>query len=256
MFSQSLFQEHLLTSDVGRVLVHQKVVTSTMDVAREMAAAGAGHGTLVLADEQTHGRGRRGRSFFSPPGNNLYFTMILRLPLATHRRLPLAVPLATCLACVAEGANARIKWPNDIWIGDLKVSGMLIDSEITGTEATAFPGIGVNVNGNPATNPELASVATSLGKELGREVAREPLLARICNGIEETLRLGEADLAAAYASYSMILGREVMVTPAGAEPYMALAREIAHDGTLVVECVGGEQRRLQAADVSVRRLGA
>jgi BirA family biotin operon repressor/biotin-[acetyl-CoA-carboxylase] ligase len=253
MFSESLYRQYLRTHRLGLAFVHRDVVTSTMDLARDLAEGGAAHGTLILADEQTLGRGRRGRSFYSPPGNNLYFTLILRVPVELLRRLPLAVPLAVCSACAAEGAEALIKWPNDIWIGDRKISGMLIDTQISDDEAVVFPGIGVNVNADPGLNPELAGIASSLGLELGREVAREPLLARICNGIEEALAMDDATLFATYAAHSMILGRRVTVSPATGDAYEALAQEIAPGGGLIVELAGGERRELQAADVSVRR---
>ncbi|MGH2608361.1 MAG: biotin--[acetyl-CoA-carboxylase] ligase, partial [Tepidiformaceae bacterium] len=173
MFDARRFQEGLRTGAIGRFLVYRAATETTMVLARGLAEGGTPHGTLALAEEQRAGRGRRGRTFFSPPGENLYFTLVLRLPMEAHRRLPVAVPVAVCRAVRAEGAEARIKWPNDIWIGGRKVCGILIDAETGPDGSIAFPGIGINVNGDPTLNPELADTATSIRRELGRRVERE-----------------------------------------------------------------------------------
>jgi BirA family biotin operon repressor/biotin-[acetyl-CoA-carboxylase] ligase len=166
-----------------------------------------------------------------------------------------AVPLAVCRAITAEGVGARIKWPNDIWVGDRTLCGMLIDAE-TGLDGfIAYPGIGINVNGDPTVVPELRETATSLRRELGRAVCREALLARICNELEAAIAMPWEALVEAYREASMILGRAVMVSPARGEPYAATAKEIAEDGSLVVEREGGGRETVNAADVSVRPAG-
>ena len=187
-FNPATFQNALVTASIGRFLLYRQVLDSTMVLAAREAREGAPHGTIVFAEEQTAGRGRRGRSFYSPAGQNLYFTLVLRCPVEVHRRLPLIVPLAVCTAVQAEAPAARIKWPNDIWIGDRKVAGMLIDAELSATGAVALPGIGINVNADPTVVPELRDIATCLARELGRPVQREALLARICNELERRPR--------------------------------------------------------------------
>ncbi len=252
-FAIRRFQEALTTESVGRFFVYRQVVDTTMVIARREADDGAPHGTLVLAEEQTAGRGRRGRTFVSPPGENLYFTMVLKLPMEQHRRLPVILPLAVATACQESGLEmARIKWPNDVWVGERKLSGMLIDAEVGSGTPIAFPGIGVNVNGDPTLNPELRDIATSFRRELGRAVERETLLARICNGIEENLAMPMGELLDRYRVHSMILGREILVTPPGGQPYEAKAEEIMQDGVLRVTIAGGVSRLLSAEDVSIR----
>jgi len=246
------FRGALRTREIGRKFVYHESIPSTMDAAREEAAAGAPHGTLVLAEEQTAGRGRRGRSFYSPARDNLYFTLVLRLPLASHRRLPVILPLAVARALRAEGADARIKWPNDIWINERKVCGMLIDGELAYNGGLGFPGIGVNVNGDPTENPELTEIATSLAKELGRPVSRERVLAAICNELEQLLDCPMTGLIEEYRKLSSILGREVMVHPAGSDPFEATALSISDDGELMVRQRNGLVTAINAADVSVR----
>jgi BirA family biotin operon repressor/biotin-[acetyl-CoA-carboxylase] ligase len=227
-----------------------------MLLARREADEGAPHGTLVLAEEQTAGRGRRGRSFHSPAGQNLYFTAILRPAPASAQLLTLAVPVAVAEACREQtGLDARIKWPNDIWVGDLKVCGMLIDAA-TGDDGqiVAMPGIGINVNGDPSRNPELAAIATSLARELGRPVDREALLARICNSLEQAIDAAGAEpghLIERYRALSLILGRQVTIqAPDG--PVQGIATAIGLDGSLTLLLDSGEARSFSAGDVSLR----
>ena len=246
------FRAALRTQEIGRKFVHHESIPSTMDAAREEASQGAPHGTLVLAEEQTAGRGRRGRAFYSPDSDNLYFTLVLRLPLASHRRLPVILPLAVARALRLEGADARIKWPNDIWIDDRKVCGMLIDGELTYNGGLGFPGIGVNVNGDPTENPELSEIATSLAKELDRPVSREQVLANICNELESLLTCPMTDLIREYREMSCTLGREVRVQPTGGQPFEATALSISDDGELMVRQSNGLVTAINAADVSVR----
>jgi BirA family biotin operon repressor/biotin-[acetyl-CoA-carboxylase] ligase len=246
------FRANLTTAQIGRNLLYHESVASTMDIARDQASAGAPHGTLVFAEEQTAGRGRRGRSFYSPARENLYFTLVLRLPLAVHRRLPVILPLAVARAIRDEGADAKIKWPNDIWIAEHKVCGMLIDGELTYDGGIGLPGIGVNVNGDPTDNPELTEIATSIAKELGRHVSRERVLANICNELEGLFGASMPKMIAEYRDLSVVLGRPVTVMPAGKEPFEAAALSISDDGELMVRRSNGLVEAVNAADVSVR----
>jgi len=254
-FDPAVFQAGLTTSRVGRYLVHRDVVDSTMVLARREALEGAPHGTAVLAEEQTAGRGRRGRTFYSPARQNIYVTFVLRCMSEVHRRLPLIVPLAACLAIQAEEPRARIKWPNDIWIGERKVSGMLIDAEISPAGALALPGIGINVNGDPTVLPELREIATSLARELGHPIPREPLLARLCNELERLCATPSADVVDAYRENSSTLGRQVLVSPVGGESFEGAAYAIEQDGSLAVRLASGATEVVTAADVTVRPLG-
>ena len=250
-FDSERFAAALRTASLGRDFRYVSETPSTMDLARTAANDGAPHGTLVLAETQTAGRGRRGRGFFSPPGGSLYFTLILRPFPDAYARLPLAVPLAVCRACAQEGVDARIKWPNDIWVGERKLSGMLIDGETGPSGLAAYAGIGINVNADPTADPALRDSATSLARELGREISREDLLARVCDELEGVLAMPETALVEAYRGSSLVLGRLVTVEDTDGA-YEALAVEIAPDGALVVERESGERLTVLAADVSVR----
>lgn len=252
-FDARAFQDALTTRQVGRFLVYRPVVGSTMDLARREAAEGAPHGTLVLAEEQTAGRGRKGRAFYSPRGENIYATFVFRLDPERHRRLPVVVPLAVCRACERFVPRARIKWPNDVWVDGEKVSGMLIDAEYAGTgEVIAYPGIGINVNGDPTANPELRGIATSLRRAAGHHVPRELLLATLCNELERWLEEAFSSTVAEYRARNLLLGREVTVAPPTGETFAARAVDVDADGSLVVELANSRRERLRAAEVTVR----
>jgi BirA family biotin operon repressor/biotin-[acetyl-CoA-carboxylase] ligase len=252
-FDFARFQSLLTTTLIGRPLVYRPVVGSTMDLARREAAEGAVHGTAVFAEEQTAGRGRRGRTFFSPAGANIYVTFILRCSLELHRTLPVRVPVAVAEALAAVVPEAAIKWPNDIWVGRLKVCGMLIDGELEAEGPVAFPGIGINVNFDPSTaQPDLVGIATSLSARLGQPVDREALFASVCNELERALQSPLGAIIARYRERNLVLGRRVHVSPVGGEPFEALAVDLDDAGALVVERDSGVRETVTAADVSVR----
>ncbi len=223
-----------------------------MRLAREAADRGEPHGTVFLAEEQTAGRGRQGRSFFSPPGENLYFTVILRGSPESLRLAAPAVPLAVCRAVRATGVDAAIKWPNDIWVDGLKVCGILIDAQGTGEELLVMPGIGINVNTDFSAVAELRGVATSIRSALGRGVDRELILAGVCNALEEWLAAPADRLVSEYRRASLVLGRRVDVVPRSGSPFSALAVAIEPDGALRVRRDHGATEVLRAADVSLR----
>jgi BirA family biotin operon repressor/biotin-[acetyl-CoA-carboxylase] ligase len=245
------FQSLLRTRAIGRQLEYLESVDTTMVLARDFAAAGAPHGTLVLAEEQTAGRGRRGRGFHSPAGENLYFTMVLRLEREDVRALPLAVPLAVCTAIAAEGVPAAIKWPNDIWISGRKTCGMLIDLDEAAGAFVAYPGVGINTNGDPTAIPELRDTATSIRLALGRHIDREALLAHVCNELENSLAMPAAALAGGYRARSLVLGQRVTVTFAE-RTLGGLAEAVLDDGSLQLRCDNGDVQVVTAGEVSLR----
>ena len=141
---------------------HLRVTGSTNERARELAIQGAPAGTVVTAEEQTSGRGRRGRTWAAPPGKALLYSAILR-PLGTeHALLPLAVPLAVCEAVEAMASlECLVKWPNDVWIEERKVAGVLLEAR---PPDWAVIGIGLNLAVEPAEFPsDLRWPATSVG---------------------------------------------------------------------------------------------
>ena len=227
---------------------------STNRVARELAARGAPHGTLVAADRQTAGRGRRGRTFFSPEGG-IYMSLLLRPTLAPEE-LTLLTPMAAVAVSRTVDALCRvstgIKWVNDILLDGKKLCGILTERCPDGAVVV---GIGLNHRTPPGGFPrELEPIACALFPwEEEAEVSAEAL----CGGIVQEI-IGLTDTVchraflAEYREKSAILGREITVFPLQGEPFPALAEEIDDNGRLIVRTAAGARRVLSSGEVSVR----
>lgn len=235
-------------------IVYRREVDSTMTLARELAEQGAPAGSVVLADAQTAGRGRLGRSWVSEAGVNLYFTLILRPSLDLLRQLAMLTPLAVTEGIeLAAGVTTAIKWPNDVQIGGRKVSGVLIDAEIRGDEAAlALVGIGINVNFDPGSVPELREIATSIRAALGRSLAREAVLIAVLNRLAALLDACERGVSVreAWRARLTTLGREIALR-AGDRIERGRAVDVSEDGGLVLEGADGVRRVFAAGEVTL-----
>lgn len=245
----------LTTSYVGRRVVYLTSTGSTQDIARREAESGAPEGTIVLAEEQTKGRGRFDRVWVSPAGKNLYLTLIMRPPLERLRSLSIVAPLAVALAVEdATGLEPRIKWPNDVLINGRKLSGILIESEIAGeTVKYALVGAGININLDIDQSPEIAHIATSVKRELGHESAREELLAGFLNRFEalyEEAAEGEGTLQQ-WRLRLDTLGREIRVS-FGDQVYEGVAEDVDREGNLILRQPDGTRRVIEAGEVTLR----
>ena len=229
------------TSRFGRPLHVIPRVTSTNDVARSLAADGAGEGTAVLGLEQSGGRGRLGRSWASPAGG-LYLSVILRpsLPVLLWPVLSLAAAVGSAEGIeAAAGMPVKLKWPNDLLVDARKVGGILLDSGA----GFAVAGIGINVGASPGTLPEGA---------VSIDVALAPLARAVLQHLESAIDAVYADPAGTirhWKARNVTLGRPVHVT--GAEVIEGVAEDIDRDGALVVRTPSGV-RRVVAGDVSLR----
>jgi len=246
----------LRTRFIGRRLVYLTTTPSTQDVARREAEEDAAEGTAVLAEEQTAGRGRFGRSWVSPAGKNIYVTLVMRPPLARLRSLAIVAPLATALAVedVAGGLAPAIKWPNDVILHGRKLSGMMTETELAGQEVRfSLVGIGVNVNFDIEEASEIAGIATSVKRELGHEVSREELLAALLNRFEELYEQWPvgSGVFQAWRSRLETLGREVSITFRG-QVYEGTARDVDQDGNLILSLADGSTMTFEAGEVSLR----
>jgi len=184
---------------IGRPRVHYRRTGSTNERARELAASGAPHGTLVSADEQTSGRGRQGRHWIAPRGSAVLMSLVLRqfgetLPLAAAVAVSEALPLP-----------AVVKWPNDIWIEGRKVAGILVEGRPL--EGWAVLGVGVNVSISefPA---ELRDVATSL-RLAGSNSSNDEVLERVLAGLDRWLRQPAPQVLAAWRAIDALRGSQV-----------------------------------------------
>lgn len=244
----------------GRHIEYHDVIDSTNIRARQLGAQGAPHMTLVLADEQTAGRGRMTRSWISPPGHNVYMTLLLRPPLPAFRA-PELVFLSAVAACDAVNALVgepvtRIKWPNDLVIGTKKISGTLLEMAVNGAMIDyAVDGIGINVFGTDFP-PELP-YAGSIESATGRRICRMELVRQFLDNIdplyEQWLSEGFAPILDACRGRSATLGKRVRaICPDG--EHIGTALDFDPSGALIVLTDDGETLTLTAGDVSVRGL--
>ena len=247
------------TAWAGKRIVSLKSVDSTNHYARMLAAEGAPEGTLVVAEEQTAGRGRRGRGWISPAGEGIFMTLILRPRVHPSKvaGLSLQTALAVARAIAREtGLDARIKWPNDIVCAGRKVCGMLL--EMNANEQSVIDvvaGIGINVH-QRGFAPEIANTASSLDLLAGREIRRAPLVRAFLTEFEAVAALaaqGGGALMEAYRARSATLGQRVQVASL-TETFVGTAEEITDSGSLIVVDGQGARREVLAADVSVRGL--
>jgi BirA family transcriptional regulator, biotin operon repressor / biotin---[acetyl-CoA-carboxylase] ligase len=191
---------------IGLPRVHYRVTDSTNERAKELASAGAPHGTLVTADEQSAGRGRQGRVWTAPPRSAVLMSLILRALDERHALLPLAAAVAVCEACERAGAtDARIKWPNDVWIERRKVAGILVEGRPQ--EGWAVLGLGVNVT-TTAFPDEIAETATSLHLS-GTDVAPDRVLADLLRSLSEWLGAPPDAVLSAWRERDALKGERV-----------------------------------------------
>ena len=190
-------QTAISNSVVGHRIHYHQVLGSTMDMARDLAHDGEPEGAVVVAEEQNKGRGRFNRVWVSPPGLNLYFTVLLRPEREQLPYMNMAAALAV-FDTVAQipGLKPAVKWPNDVRIGGRKLSGILIETEFEGDSLShALVGIGVNVNLDVSEHPEIADTATSLRSEAGREFDRSEALHSVLKNLDAwyaRVRAGES----------------------------------------------------------------
>lgn len=231
---------------------------STNEDAGRLAAEGAPSGTVVLALRQTAGRGRRGRGWLSMDEDNLYFTLVLRPAFQPEQAamLTLVMALAVTAALRKQGAEAGIKWPNDIVAEGKKLCGILTELHLSGTAIRdVVIGVGVNVN-QTAFPEELQEKASSLRMLTGERQDRKELFLEILRQFERYYaafceRKDLSGLRAEYESRLVSFGRPVRVEDPG-NPYTGVCRGITDTGELLVERTDGEISEVYAGEVSVR----
>jgi BirA family transcriptional regulator, biotin operon repressor / biotin---[acetyl-CoA-carboxylase] ligase len=234
---------------IGTPRVHHRSTDSTNERAKELALAGAPHGTLVTADEQTAGRGRQGRVWVAPPGRSLLLSVVLRDLGQAQAHLPLGAALAVCDACEGSApVSCRIKWPNDVWVDGRKVAGILIEGRPQ--EGWAVLGIGVNVSTEEGEfPPELRDIATSLGAEIASANApsSEQVLKLLLSSLDARLAEPPAAILTAWRTRDALQGQKVQW-----QSGEGTAAGIDDTGALIVETAAGREF-LDAGEVHLCR---
>lgn len=252
-------RQHLSTTTLGRRLCLYETVPSTNAVLRRLAQEGAAEGTVVIADSQTAGRGRAGKSWFSPPGVNLYVSVLFRpaIPVAAAPVFSFIASLALADAIGELGLAPAIKWPNDVLVERRKVAGTLAELSARADRVEwLILGVGVNVNVErealvAALGPA-AQGATSLREALGRPVDRNALAAGFLTFLEEWLLIyrdqGPEALLRAWRDLDIVTGRRVEVRD-GERALDGRARGVGPDGQLEVEDALGRLHRIASGEV-------
>jgi BirA family biotin operon repressor/biotin-[acetyl-CoA-carboxylase] ligase len=233
--------------DPFRLLVRGSV-ESTNDELRTLAQAGAPDGLILLTEQQTAGRGRRGAAWFSPTGESLAFSILLRPsePKSLWPRFSLATGLAVAEAIETCGLQAGIKWPNDVWIGRRKAAGILVEA------GTDFVIIGIGLNVNSTRFPEeVAEIATSLRLESSRNFSRAEVLAALVRKFANRSRQIDhefGELLSAVRQRCVLTGNRVSLTTSSGLR-TGVIEGIADGGELLLRTDAGLERLLQADEV-------
>ena len=223
-------------------------IGSTMDAARELAKKGAGEGTIVIAEVQTHGRGRLRREWLSPKGG-IYFNLLLR-----PRISPAYAPRINLMASVAVaatikklfGLKAELKWPNDVLIEGKKLCGILADMDAE-MDVVNFVNLGIGINANTSI-PQFEKTATSLKDALGKEISRKEFLSVLLMEIErQQPLLMKADLLEEWKKLSVTLNKDVRIVAPG-EVIIGRAIDIDTTGALIVKERDGSLKKAMAGD--------
>ena len=233
-------------------------VTSTNDVAKEMAKNGAPHGTAVLAGFQSAGRGRMGHSFSSPAGTGIYLSVILRPECPAQKLMHLTCGVGTLMCDAMQsvtGIRPKLKWINDLILDQKKLGGILTELSLgkDGLVDFAVIGIGINCNQQKTDFPQpLQETAVSLKMHTGKEIDQAALAAGMLMALYHAdLPEDAAKLMAAYRKDCMTIGRSVTVLQAP-DPYCAVAIDVEDTGALLVKTQDGSVRKIQSGEVSIR----
>ncbi|MCL2838618.1 MAG: biotin--[acetyl-CoA-carboxylase] ligase [Oscillospiraceae bacterium] len=238
-----------------------KSVDSTNNAAKEMAIAGAAHGTVIIAETQTAGRGRYGRSFYSPPLGGLYMSIILRtkfLGLTDTTHITASAAVAVCRAIeTVTGVAPKIKWVNDIFLDDKKICGILTEA-VTDFESGSIDwiviGMGINVTTNDFPD-DVQNIATSIfavGSNDDNATVRSRIAAELINiFLSPDSQIFDPKIYAEYKEKSMLIGRTVTVIGSD-EPYEATAIDIDEQCRLIVRKSNNSITALSTGEVSVK----
>ncbi|HOK53708.1 MAG TPA: biotin--[acetyl-CoA-carboxylase] ligase [Armatimonadota bacterium] len=233
---------------IGTTIHRFEKVESTNDIAKKLAEEGASEGTVVVASEQTKGRGSRGRVWLSPPGANLLVSVIFRPNLPPERMGELAFVASVAVAGTLRdccGLEPRIKWPNDVQVDGLKISGIIVEA----AKGAAILGVGINVNWTELPE-EITSTATSIALEVGRPVDMEIVLKAFLADLDIVYNVyrarGFGRILQDWRDLETTTGRPVTVSMNGGK-IQGTAVDVDEHGSLIVEMPDGSRKAIPAA---------
>lgn len=232
---------------------------STNRVARELGQKGGAHGSGVMAETQTGGRGRRGREWFSPPGKNLYCSYLVRpdIRLDDYPKLTMVAGVAAvqCLQEISD-ISMGLKWPNDLYMKSRKCGGILCESSLAPGDSYGVIGIGINCNLSDSDLPEeLKEIATSLFIESGVTIDPRQLFGALREDLLDTIRdfedQGFAEILTRWNRYDLFYGKRMTWVREDGKPVSGINLGPEIDGTLLVEDDDGNRHRVMSGDVTL-----
>ena len=240
----------ILGKIIGNKIIRIKETVSTNSLAKELALKGENEGTVILAEKQTGGRGRLGRSFFSPDGKGIYMSVILKPehPLLITSFASVAVLRAIKKIC---DADVKIKWVNDLYLNGKKICGILTEGVYQG-DSLKYAVLGIGINVKRADFPdEIADIATSIENETGVEISVEELENQLINELDTLYKTyTDGEFLDESRSASNVIGRDIKVIK-GDDSFIAKAVGIDEKGGLVIE-KDGERSVLYSGEISIR----
>ncbi|MDY6968304.1 MAG: biotin--[acetyl-CoA-carboxylase] ligase [Spirochaetota bacterium] len=254
-----LIMNNISTSYIGKDIYYYPKTESTNFIASRLAMEGAVEGTVVIAEKQTKGRGRLNRNWLSPAYNNILMSIILRPELHPSKLFTLTMlsSLATVKAIKRiTGIDSKIKWPNDVYINNKKIGGILteLNAEMDKVNYIVI-GIGINVNFDPRVYPEIKDTATSISKEAGNKISRLKLVISILEELEHgynLLKNGKiVHIRNEWNSCSLVLGKSVKIISFDSEEE-GVAESVDDDGCLIIRDENGNRKSFISGDVSLR----
>ncbi|WMJ22438.1 biotin--[acetyl-CoA-carboxylase] ligase [Paludicola sp. MB14-C6] len=259
VLSSAVIESYLQKNGYYVETVTYKTIESTNQTAKKMALDGANHGTVVLSEEQTQGRGRLGRSFYSPKNSGIYMSIILRpqFDMQSSLLITTAASVAVCRAIEKlTRIQAEIKWVNDIYLNGKKVCGILTEAVTdfeSGTIEHIILGIGINVT--TANFPdEIKEIASALLNSSSNKLTRNELAAEIIYQVFEiTNELQTKEFMSEYKKRSFVIGQKVNVIQP-TNTFLATAIDINEQGGLVVKAEDGQVIELNTGEVSIRKV--
>ncbi|MFD0768511.1 biotin--[acetyl-CoA-carboxylase] ligase [Bacillus sp. CGMCC 1.60114] len=250
----------LQTEFLGRTVYFEESVTSTQQIAARLAYEGAAEGTVVVAEEQTAGRGRLSRKWYSPKGTGIWMSIILRPTVPIHQAPQLTLLAAVSVAQAIEkctNLSVGIKWPNDILINGKKVVGILTEMQADPDKINAvIIGIGINVNQKQEHfAEEIQHIATSLAIEAEKTIVRAELMQQIFLQMEklykEYLDRGFSVIKLLWESYAVSIGKEITARTM-TNTITGIAKGITADGVLILEDHEGVVHHIHSADIEIK----
>ena len=253
-------QTGLNTKIIGKNFSYYDTIDSTNRIAKELAAANAVDGTVVVAEQQFSGKGRLGRSFFSPKSKSILCSIILKPKFLPHEaaKCTLLTAVAVAKAMVRFDLKPEIKWPNDILFDGRKVVGILTEISAEMSKVNyIIVGIGINVNIDRDEFPEeLRDIAASLCEMKGDKISRVEFFRAMLEEFDklyiESNEAGFENILNQWRKYNITLGKKIRVLPAGSDnEFSAIAEDIDSEGALIVKTDNGIEK-VYAGDVSIR----